>query len=101
MVYATRVGEKPEATDIFHAKEFLGTISAEDYPDEMDRVLSEQPPPPKQKHFNIRTMKTEQMKSDGLFYEVGESRPPMIKCTEWTENQAIPALYHSGILRRS
>ncbi|CZT52776.1 uncharacterized protein RSE6_14145 [Rhynchosporium secalis] len=59
------------------------------------------PPPPKQKHFNTRTMRTEQMKPDGSFYESGEPRPPMIKCTEWTEEQAIPALYNSGILRRA
>ncbi|KAH9220779.1 hypothetical protein DL95DRAFT_266785, partial [Leptodontidium sp. 2 PMI_412] len=57
------------------------------------------PPPPKQKHFNVETMRTEQMKPDGTFYQPDEYRPPTIKCTEWTENQAIPALYESGVLR--
>ncbi|TVY39518.1 hypothetical protein LSUB1_G003956 [Lachnellula subtilissima] len=66
----------------------------------MDKILAAQPPPPKQKHFNIATMKTEQMKPDGTFYEPGEDRPPMIKCTEWTVNQAIPALYASGVLTK-
>lgn len=101
MVYATKLGRRPETSDTFYAKDFLGTIRSIDYPHEMDQVLGAQPAPPKQKHFNIRTMKTEQMKPDGSFYQPGEPRPPMIKCTEWTENQAIPALYNSGYLRRS
>ncbi|KAG4443998.1 hypothetical protein IFR05_000517 [Cadophora sp. M221] len=100
MVYATKPGRRPETSDSFYAKEYLGTIAVEDYPSEMDQILAAQPPPPKQKHFNVRTMRTEQMKPDGSFYAPGESRPPMVKCTEWTENQAIPALYNSGVLRR-
>ncbi|XMA07256.1 hypothetical protein WAI453_000047 [Rhynchosporium graminicola] len=101
MVYATKQGRRPETSDTFYAKEFLGTIESVNYPAEIDRVLNAQPPPPKQKHFNIRTMRTEQMKPDGSFYESGEPRPPMIKCTKRTEEQAIPALYNSGILRRA
>ena len=100
MRYDTKPGKRPEASDTFFAKEFIGTIKATDYPHEMNRVLEAQPPPPKQKHFNIATMKTEQMKPDGTFYKPGEARPPMIKCTEWTVNLAIPALYASGIVQK-
>ncbi|ELR04971.1 hypothetical protein VC83_02858 [Pseudogymnoascus destructans] len=38
-------------------------------------------------------MRAEQMKAEGSFYEPGEGRPRMVKCTEWTVEQAIPALY--------
>lgn len=100
MYYNVKPGRKPEESNTFYAKDFLGTIAAENYPSEINRILAQQPPPPKQKHFNRITMRTEQMKPDGSFYAPGESRPPMIKCTEWTENQAIPALYASGVLRR-
>jgi len=100
MYYDTKKAKRPEESESFYAKEFLGAIKASDYPHKMDQVLRAQPPPPKQKNFNIKTMKTEQMKPDGTFYELSEPRPPMIKCTEWTVNQAIPALYASGVLRK-
>lgn len=100
MEYQSREELRPEDSEVFFAKEFLGTIQKSVYPAAMDEVLRTLPPPPKQKHFNIKTMKTEQVKPDGTFYAPGESRPPLIKCTEWTINQAIPALYASGILVR-
>jgi hypothetical protein len=100
MTYATKNGKRPEQSQTFYGKEFLGTVNAQDYPHRVDQILRAQPPPPKQKHFNIKTMRTEQMKPDGTFYEPGEPRPPMVKCTEWTVNQAIPALYSSGVLRK-
>jgi hypothetical protein len=99
MAYDTKKGKRPEESETFYAKEILGTINVSDYPHEMDKVLKAQPPPPKQKSFNIKTMKTEQIKPDGTFYEPDEPRPPMVKCTEWTVNQAIPALYTSGVLQ--
>jgi hypothetical protein len=100
MHYDSKRGKRPEESESFYAKEILGTVDASDYPHEVDKVLSALPPPPKQKSFNIKTMKTEQMKPDGTFYSPGEPRPPMIKCTEWTVNQAIPALYASGVLKK-
>ncbi|KAG4441584.1 hypothetical protein IFR05_002969 [Cadophora sp. M221] len=101
MTYSTRDEGQPETSSTFFSKDFLGAISINDYPHEIDRVLRAQPPPPKQKHFHIDTMRMEQQKPDGTFYQPGEDRPPMIKCTEWIENQAIPALYESGVLRSS
>jgi len=100
MYYNTKKAKRPEESRTFFGKEFLGTIKAANYPREMDEVLAALPPPPKQKKFNIKTMKTEQMKPDGTFYTPGEPRPPMIKCTEWTLNQAIPALYAAGIVQK-
>lgn len=100
MSYAVKEGKQPESSATFFSRESLGTVKVADYPHEMNKVLANQPPPPKQKHFNQKTMRTEQMKPDGTFYEPGEERPPMIKCTEWTVNQAIPALYASGVLTK-
>jgi hypothetical protein len=34
----------------------------------------------------------------GTFYAPNDPREKMKKCTEWTEEQAIPALYASGVL---
>ena len=100
MFYDAGRSERPEDAEMFIKKELLGTIDAADYPLRFDQVLVAQPPPPKQKHFNTKTMRTEQIKPDGTFYEPGEARPPMIKCTEWTVNQAIPALYAAGIVQK-
>ncbi|KAL5349914.1 hypothetical protein ACLOAV_004948 [Pseudogymnoascus australis] len=100
MTYATRREGRPEDSEIFVQKEFIGTVESAIYPEKIHAVLKTLPPPPKQKKFNIKTMKTEQMKDDGSFYEPGEMRPRMVKCTEWTVEQAIPALYASGVLQK-
>ncbi|OBT39847.1 hypothetical protein VE00_09106 [Pseudogymnoascus sp. WSF 3629] len=100
MVYATRREGRPEESEIFVRKEFIGTVESATYPEKINAVLEALPPPPKQKKFNIKTMRTEQMKPDGSFYEPGESRPRMIKCTEWTVEQAIPVLYASSVLQK-
>lgn len=100
MVYATRREARPEDSEIFVRKDFIGTVESATYPEQMHAVLEALPPPPRQKKFNIKTMRTEQMKADGSFYKPGEARPPMVKCTEWTVEQAIPALYASGVVRK-
>lgn len=100
MQYDTRHDTKPEDSETFFAKELLGTMEAADHPQRMNRVLAALPPPPKQKHFNISTIRTEQVKPDGYFYKSAEARPPMVKYTEWTVDQAIPALYAAGIVRK-
>ncbi|KAF1345143.1 hypothetical protein BDV97DRAFT_379149 [Delphinella strobiligena] len=87
MHYDSKPGRKPEESRTFFSKELLGAIIAKDYPQEMDRILRAQPPPPKQKHFNIKTMRTAQMKPDGTFYNPGEPR------------QAIPALRAAGVVK--
>lgn len=98
MVYNTRIDQDPELDTMFFAKHFLGVLKVEDYPDKLDGILKALPLPKKQRSFNPKTMRTEQHKSPGVFYEPGEERPPMVKCTEWTLNQAIPALVEAGIL---
>lgn len=98
MVYETESAQNPELSQTFFAKEYLGRIRHEDYPARLDKVLRTLPPPPRQRAFNPRTMATEQIKSDGSFYEANEQKPPYMKCTEWTEQLAIPALYQNQLL---
>jgi hypothetical protein len=100
MQYESRKEPAPESSAVFHSKEFLGRVLIANYPDDFQQVCLAQPPPPPQKKFNPKTYRTEQVEPDGTFYSPGEPRPPMIKCTEWTENQAIPALIASGFIRK-
>lgn len=99
MTYQRTRGDRPETSETFFNKELLGTVSEFHYPAAFDAVCTAQPAPPRQKAFNMATMKTEPCKPDGTFYQPGEPRRPLIKCTEWTERQAIPALRQSGLLR--
>lgn len=98
MTYTSSPCSRPEDSPSLYAREFLGLVAAKHYPEEIERVLKGIPPPGKQKAFNASTMRTEQVKPDGTFYGPGEFRPPMIKCTEWTIERAIPALRIAGIL---
>ncbi|KAL6698073.1 hypothetical protein J3F84DRAFT_366419, partial [Trichoderma pleuroticola] len=84
-----------------HSKELLGYAKAVNFKQEWDSILKNIPPPPKQKAFNMKTMKTEPVKEwDPLtFYNPGENRKPLIKCTEWTEKQAVPALLKAGLIK--
>lgn len=67
-----------------------------------EQVLLATPTPPKQKAFNIATMTTEPFKTLNplTFYNPGEPRRPLMKCTEWTEQYAIPALLKAGLIQQ-
>ena len=103
MVYQSRPDPAPETIDTFHAKYFIGFIDEHDYPEKVEQVLTGEDckPPGKQKEWNPKRMRYEQMKDGGGFYEEGEERKRMVKCTEWVLEQAIPALVREGILKRS
>lgn len=87
---------------MFFSKESLGHINENvqdtDEVDVIEEILKELEPPGKQKRYNHATERTEQFKPNGGFYEVGEERPAMWKCTEWIELKAIPALREGGVL---
>ena len=70
--------------------------------DHLPEVGCTLPPPPRQKAFNVKTMKTEPIKlwHPLTFYDSGEARAPLKKCTEWVEQDAIPALLEHGILEQ-
>ena len=100
MQYQAKKAKKPEDSQTFHNKELLGTVDASKYPAAFDQICRQQPAPPKQKKYNPATNRTEQVKPNGTFYAPREPKPPMIKCTEWTETRAIPALIQAGSIRR-
>ncbi|KAI0532883.1 hypothetical protein GGR58DRAFT_147600 [Xylaria digitata] len=100
MTYEKKSSDKPESSKSFHSKEFLGYTDATTHPKEWDSVLSRVPPPEKQKAFNTKTTRTEQVKTWNplTFYQPGENCSPLVKCTEWTEQRAIPALEEAGLI---
>lgn len=91
----------PKDDKVFHSKESIGYTSAASYPQVWDGILETLPAPPKQKAFNLNTMRAEPVKSwePLTFYEPNELRLPLVKCTEWIEQQAIPALIAEGLLQ--
>ena len=94
MYYESKPYHDPSKSETLHSKELIGYTPAAKYPMEFENILKSLPPPPKQKAFNVKTMKTKPVKSWNplTFYKPGEARTPLRKCTEWTEQQAIPAL---------
>ncbi|KAI9667123.1 MAG: hypothetical protein M1831_001300 [Alyxoria varia] len=99
MQYHSRRAGSPLNEPLLHDRTLLGVVDKEDYPEKFEAVCRGQPPPRRQKKFNIRTMRTEPVKSNGEFYQDGEERGRLRKCTEWTEEQVIPALWHERVLK--
>jgi hypothetical protein len=96
MKYESKEAERPEGSEAFHSKQLIGAVLASSYPTTVDEVCRALQPPGRQKAFNIQTGRTEPIKPDGTFYEPGEQRRPLFKCTEWIEQLAIPALRTAG-----
>src|SRR5699024_3851855 len=67
------------------------------------RIPNQLPAPPQQKAFGMKTRQAEPFKTiimnPLVFYEPGEERKPLVKCTEWTLDTAIPALKSAGLIR--
>ena len=100
MHYERKKEQRPEESETFHDKQSLGSVTVSAYPACFDSILANLAPPPRQKAFNPATMRTEPVKPDGTFCSNDEARPRLVKCTEWIEVQAIPALYGAGALQR-
>ncbi|KAK5290112.1 hypothetical protein LTR99_011174 [Exophiala xenobiotica] len=97
MTYQRKSGLQPELSQNFYQKHLLGKVKASKY-HTFETICAQQPAPHKQKKFNPNTMKTEPIKPNGAFYQPGETRVRLVKCTEWTEERAIPALQAAQIL---
>ncbi|PON27822.1 hypothetical protein TGAM01_v203589 [Trichoderma gamsii] len=100
MHYESTPYDNPDMEPTLFSKELIGSTKAADFLPQWDAVLETLQPPPKQKAFNTKTMRTEPVKSwDPLtFYLPGDKRQPLIKCTEWIEEQAIPILMKNGLI---
>lgn len=101
MYYYPNLTDPPEHSETFYSKEQLGVTDASTHPDSWRRILNQLPAPPLQKAFNMKTRQTEPFKTMNplVFYEPGEERKPLVKCTEWTLDTAIPALKSAGLIR--
>jgi len=99
MSYQRKRAQHPGNSDSFHTMDFLGYIASSGYPGAVDDVLKSLTSPGRQKAFNPKTYKTEPIKDDGTFYSPGEPRKRLKKCTEWTLEQAIPALKANKLLQ--
>jgi len=102
MKYLPSFQSAPETSETFFSKEFLG-FTAFPHLEPWRALLESVPAPHQQKAFNLATMRTEPFKTlvPLTFYELGEERKLLIKCTEWTLDQAIPALKESGLINES
>ncbi|KAJ9241027.1 hypothetical protein DTO271D3_1120 [Paecilomyces variotii] len=101
MHYESKLYPNPDISESLYSKELIGYTVASTYPHAWDEILKNVPPPPKQKAFNSKTMRTEPVKSWNplTFYEPGEPRQLLMKCTEWTEQKAIPALKNHNLIQ--
>jgi hypothetical protein len=90
-----------DAAALIYSKTLLGITPANSVPAKWDTLLSTLPTPPQQKAYNIKTGRTEPFKAlDPLtFYAADEERVLLVKCTEWTEERAIPALLQAGLIQ--
>lgn len=100
MYYESTPYDNPDTEPTLFSKEHIGYTKATNFLQQWDAVLETLQPPPRQKAFNTKTMKTEPIKNWNplTFYHPGEKRKPLIKCTEWTEEQAIPALKKNDLI---
>ncbi len=100
MTYESRKSHGPEESQSFHSKELLGYTPADGFQSRWDALLGSLSTPPKQKAFNPATNRTELVKSwePLAFYASGEERHLPWKCTEWTNNHAVPALWEAGLI---
>lgn len=101
MYYYPSLMDPPEHSETFYSKEQLGVTDASTHPASWRRILNQLPAPPQQKAFNMKTRQTEPFKTLNplVFYESGEERKPLVKCTEWTLDTAVPALKSAGLIR--
>ncbi|KAL9093422.1 MAG: hypothetical protein Q9159_000276 [Coniocarpon cinnabarinum] len=98
MQYSSRIIEAPESQETFHAKHYLGRLATGYQAADVEAVCAAQTPPGRQKAWNSSSMRYEPCKPDGTFYTKNEKRLKLRKCTEWINEQVIPALVTRGLL---
>lgn len=105
MTYESKKTENPAGSRSFHSQELLGYAHSDAHPGQWNSVLSSLPTPPQQKasnpkkHGRVEPFKEKISEYQYVFYEPGEDRQPLWKCTEWVEWYAIPALRENGLIQ--
>jgi len=99
MRYENKAGDPPQESETFHARQYLGKVLAANHPAAVDTLLGFLQAPPKQIKFNTATMTYVRCKTDGSLYGPGETVPPLMKSTEWTEQKAILALSQHHLIQ--
>ncbi|PVH90570.1 hypothetical protein DM02DRAFT_475401, partial [Periconia macrospinosa] len=97
MYFQEKKGKRPEESETYLRKHYLGQIQAAKYPNVI-QLMQSVPAPPLQRDFDSKTLSWVPCKPDRSRYKPGETIPPYMKCTEWTLQRAIPALEHSRLL---
>ncbi|ESZ93707.1 hypothetical protein SBOR_5892 [Sclerotinia borealis F-4128] len=98
MTYFQIPSPPPQSLESFYRRSLLGEIDISDL-EEVTEVLKSTAAPPRQRWFSPRSMKMEACKVDGSPYGEGEKVPAYWKCTEWTNEKAIPALLAKRLIK--
>ncbi|KAF5591609.1 uncharacterized protein FSUBG_10422 [Fusarium subglutinans] len=107
MSYESRESPDPAHLENFHSKELLGYTGSDGHPEQWNALLAALPTPPQQKASNPRKQgRVEPFQEklgdyEYIFYQDGEERKPLWKCTEWVEWYAIPAFRKNGLIQSS
>lgn len=97
MTYTPKSSMYPSGAPSFSSMRKIGVTKS---PHAWENALKQVQTPPQQKAFNGKTMKTEPFKTRRplTFYEPNEARKPLIKCSEWVIERALPFLRQKGLL---
>ncbi|KAM0281395.1 hypothetical protein ACHAQK_003762 [Fusarium lateritium] len=105
MTYESRKTENPADEQSFHSQELLGYTHSDHHPGQWNSILGSLPTPPQQKasnpkkHGRVEPFKEKISDYQYVFYEPGDVRHPLWKCTEWVEWHAIPTLREHGLIQ--
>ncbi|POR31936.1 Uncharacterized protein TPAR_07841 [Tolypocladium paradoxum] len=91
ITYESKKTENPAGSRSVRSQELLGYTHSDAHLEQWNSVLSSLPTPPQQKasnpkkHGRVEPFKEKISEYQYVFYEPGEDRQPLWKCTEWVE----------------
>ncbi|KAF4446729.1 hypothetical protein F53441_9662 [Fusarium austroafricanum] len=106
MTYESTNAPSPKESENFHSMDLLGYRNLDIPLEKWNSILSSLPAPPQQKVANtkkqgqVEPFKEKISDSEYIFYEPGDEKRPLWKCTEWIEQYAIPALWEHNLIQR-
>jgi hypothetical protein len=105
MTYESERTEDPRTLETFDSEELLGYTDADSHPEQWNSVLGSLPTPPQQKAPNpqnqgrVEPFKEKINDYEYVFYGPADEPKPLWKCTEWTEQYALPTLQQCGLIK--